>query len=406
MTDRLHFFILVLEVSMQYAVFFLISFLLPTFAFSQTSKVSQASNQLAFELYKLNSNNPGNLFFSSFSIEAALAMTAAGAQKETLRQMLKTLHLGPNYHAEFRELLAGMKGSEDFQMFIANRIWGGLGTEYSPSFLKVLRDNYGADLVALDFKKQPEPSRLKINQWVQQQTKDKIKDLLQAGTVTPATDLILTNAVYFKGVWTEPFKKDLTKPELFQISTTEKKSIPFMHTKEHFRYGESADLQLLEMSYKGSELVMDILLPKLGINLSQFEKKIDSAAVEELIGKSFREEVEVSMPKFKTESQLSLRENLVSLGMPLAFDRGKADFHGIRNIPPGENLFISAVIHKAFVDVNEEGTEAAAATAVTMDEAAWVPKPPQVFKADRPFVFLIRHVKSGAILFLGRYSKP
>lgn len=391
---------------MKYLMLFLATLWFPTSAFSQINKAAEASNQFAFELYNQIAKTPGNLFFSPLSIEAALAMTTAGAQKETLSQMTKTLHLAPNYHPEFRTLLGHLKGSKDFQLLIANRIWGGLGTEYYPSFLKLLQENYGANLSPLDFKTQPEPSRLKINQWVQQQTKDKIKDLLPDGTITPETDLVLTNAIYFKGSWTAQFEKELTKNDTFLIAATQKMSIPFMHRTSYFKYAENPELQLLEMTYKGNELVMDVLLPNPGVDLSLIEKKLTSTALGELIRKAQNAEVDVSIPKFKAESQFDLGEKLKALGMPLAFDPKKADFQGIRKIRPGDNLYISKVIHKAFVDVNEKGTEAAAATGMEMMMETSIKPPPKIFKADHPFLFFIRHLKSGAILFMGRYSQP
>ena len=181
-----------------------------------------------------------------------------------------------------------------------------------------------------------------------------------------------------------------------------------MHLTSHFRYAENADMQFLEMNYLGNELAMDILLPKDGVELSSIEKKISTSVLEELNGKSSFEDVQVSIPKFKTESSMSLKETLTAMGMPLAFDEEKANFHGMRKILPGKNLYISKVMHKAFVDVDEEGTEAAAATAVVMGIGTGRPSrlQPKIFKANRPFIFLIRHLSSGAILFMGRYTQP
>ena len=378
----------------------------PLLVASQTSNVSAASNQFGFNLYKVTSKVQGNLFFSPFSIETALAMTAAGAQKETLKQMLTTLHLSSNYHSEFKNLLGQLKGNKDFQLFVANRIWGQSGTSYFPDFLKLLNENYGADLSQLDFKSQPDPSRVKINQWVQQQTRDKIKDLLKLGTITVHTDLVLTNAIYFKGSWVQAFKKEKTKDDQFQTSPTQKKSIPFMHLKAGFHYMENSDVQYLQLPYKGNDLVMDILLPKPGVQLSAIEQNLNSQVFKNLTEQASGSEVEVSLPKFKAESELDLGDTLSSLGMPLAFDKSKANFQGLRKLNAGENLFISKVVHKAFVDVNEEGTEAAAATAVEISAITSIPAPPKIFKADRPFLFFIRHLQSGTILFMGRYSQP
>ena len=188
--------------------------LFPILAVSQTNKAADDSNQFGFNLYKITSKTQGNLFFSPFSIEAALAMTAAGAEQETLKQMLATLHLSQNYHSEFKTLLGQLKGNEDFQLFVANRIWGQAGSPFYPKFLNHLRENYGAELTPLDFQKQTEPSREKINKWVELQTRDKIKDLLKPGIIMKDTDLVLTNAIYFKVSWVQAFKKELTKDNL------------------------------------------------------------------------------------------------------------------------------------------------------------------------------------------------
>ena len=377
-------------------------------AFSQSNKAADASNQFGFNLYKFTSKEKDkeNIFFSPFSIEVALAMTTAGAKKETLKQMLTVLHLDSNYHSEFKALLSQLKENKNFELFIANRIWGQSGNPYYPDFLNLLRKNYNADLVSMNFKGEPDPSRIKINEWVQEQTKDKIKDLLSPGLITASTDLVLTNAMYFKGSWVYSFDKENTKDGEFQVSTTQKKLIPFMHLKKGFGYTENSELQYLQLPYKGDQLVMDIILPKPEVQLSSIEQKLSTQFFTDLTKQAFPQEVYLSLPKFKAESELKLAETLKTLGMPLAFNREMANFEGIRKLNPTERLYISAVVHKAFVDVNEEGTEAAAATAVVVDYALSSPPPPKIFKANRPFLFFIRHLKSNTILFMGRYSQP
>ncbi len=375
-------------------------------AFTQTPKASEASNQLAFDLYKLNAKNPGNVFFSPFSIELALAMTSAGAKDETLKQMLKTLHLTGDYHGEFQKLQQLLKGNKKFDLFVANRLWGQSGTAYIPEFLKVLATQYGAELTPTDFRNQPEPARFTINKWVEAQTKDKIKDLLPPGTITSLTDLVLTNAIYFKGSWFSPFKKEQTKDEPFFISKDQRKSVPMMHQTDSFLYAETKEYQYVQLPYAGDELVMDIILPTPAMGLAMTESKLGLKEYAQIYQGAYSEELQLSLPKFKTEQSLDLNDQLVKLGMPDAFHPRKANFRGMRNLKPDENLYISKVIHKAFVDVNEKGTEAAAATAVVMAMTESIPKPPIVFKADRPFLFFIRHVKSGTVLFMGRYSQP
>jgi serpin B len=260
--------------------------------------------------------------------------------------------------------------------------------------------------VSLDFKAQPDPSREAINQWVEKQTRDMIKNLLAPGVIKKDTELVLTNAVYFKGSWLQAFKKSLTKDGEFQVSPSKKKTVPFMNQKAKFPYMENSELQAVRLPYKGSALAMEIVLPKVGVELDAIEKKLSVSGFEELWKLPFLTEVEISLPKFKAESSFELAPTISAMGMPLAFDRSKANFQGIRKPEPGKNLYISHVIHKAFADVNEEGTEAAAATAVVMTLGGGMLQAPKVFKADRPFLYFIRDLRSGAILFMGRYAQP
>lgn len=375
---------------------------------TESNVISLASNQFGFDLYKKLSKSDGNLFFSPLSIEVAIAMTSAGAQQETLQQIISILHLKKNYHSNFKNILKQLKGNKSFQLLIANQLWGTSGTSYDPEFLKQLIENYNATLVPLDFKNQTESSRVTINQWVEKQTENKIKDLLKPGVIKADTELVLTNAVYFKGNWDEEFDKSQTTDDIFYLSTQQKKSIPFMHMKSNFNYAENAKWQYLQIPYKGKELVMEILLPRESLTLTSLEQKLNLQTFSELALHAQPDDVIVALPRFKAESEFDMEQILATLGMPLAFDSSKANFKGIRKLNPGETLYISKVIHKAYVDVNETGTEAAAATAVVaVLGSALVPqKQPKTFKADRPFLFFIRHLNSGSILFMGRYSKP
>jgi serpin B len=372
----------------------------------QPKKAASASNQFAFALYQNISKTEGNLFFSPFSIETALAMTSVGARAETFQQMQKVLKTASVSHEDFKSLLALTKGNESYQLFVANRIWGQQGLEYFPEFQKILSQNFGAELAPLDFKSKAEESRQVINKWVEEQTKDKIKDLLKPGMIDKETDMVLTNAIYFKGSWMNAFKKEATKNEAFFVTETTKKEMPFMHLRKNFRYEEKPNFQSLQMEYKGEDLVMDVILPKKGIPLSKVEKDLTALAYSELGSAAVGTDIQLTFPKFKAESDFDLGESLAKMGMPLAFDKAKANFKGIRYLQKDENMSISKVVHKAFVDMNEEGTEAAAATAVAMMVPASVPAPPVEFKANRPFLYFIRHVRTGAILFMGRYSKP
>lgn len=251
-----------------------------------------------------------------------------------------------------------------------------------------------------------EGSRQTINQWVEKQTNDKIKELLKPGVLKPDTDLVLTNAIYFKGSWKDEFKKDQTKNEDFITVAAQKESIPFMNRQDSFAYTENRDFQYLQLKYKGNAIVMDIILPQPGVALSAFEQNLSPQIFQDVEKFAYFQEVKLSLPKFRAESEFDLGEKLASLGMPLAFDSKKANFKGMRVMKPNENLFISKVIHKAFVDVSEEGTEAAAATAVVGVITTAMPQEPKIFKANRPFLYFIRHKATGSILFMGRFSQP
>ncbi len=384
----------------------LIAFFIPTVGFSQMNKAAQASNQFGLDLYRHISKTPGNLFLSPFSIEVALAMTAGGAQEDTLKQMMNTLRLPENYHADFKTLLSQVRGTKDYSLFVANHIWTQVGSPYYPNYLKLLIDNYGAALSPIDFKGNTEGSRQTINQWVEKQTNDKIKELLKPGVLKPDTDLVLTNAIYFKGSWKDEFKKDQTKNEDFITVAAQKESIPFMNRQDSFAYTENRDFQYLQLKYKGNAIVMDIILPQPGVALSAFEQNLSPQIFQDVEKFAYFQEVKLSLPKFRAESEFDLGEKLASLGMPLAFDSKKANFKGMRVMKPNENLFISKVIHKAFVDVSEEGTEAAAATAVVGVITTAMPQEPKIFKANRPFLYFIRHKATGTILFMGRFSQP
>jgi serpin B len=370
---------------------------------TEFSQISRANNQFAFDLLKAQKSQNSALFFSPFSINAALTMAAAGAEKETLAQMQKVLHHTKPPHAEMKSLLEQLKSSSDYELLLANRIWGQQSQNYKPEFLNILKENYQAELTPLDFYQAPEPSRKIINQWVSDQTKSKIPELLKAGDITTDTDLVLTNAIYFKGAWKDKFEASQTHDDDFHLNAKGTKKIPFMNKTSNFGYAESKDYQMLSMLYKGNELSFVALLPH-----EKKELGHESAAqFQELYSKLTRQNVQVQIPKFKTDLSMELKDSLSQMGMPLAFDKKRANFHGMRTLGPNENLAISKVVHQAVVEVNEEGTEAAAATATVMVRAtALMPRnPPIKVLLNRPFLYFIVHQKSGTILFMGRFSE-
>jgi serpin B len=374
------------------------------------------NNAFACDVYgKLTETESGNFFFSPFSIRTALAMTYAGARGTTAEQMAEVLHFGGGQEALHAEMGAYIKklnasaGPDKFLLTVANALWGQEGFEFLPEFLELNDSYYGAGLKTVDFIGDTEGARQAINQWVEEKTKEKINDLIPAGTLQPLTRLVLTNAIYFLGAWQEQFNSDITKPGPFTVEPGRVVEVPFMYQQERFRYAEYETLQVLEMRYKGGNLGMAVILPREVDGLAGFEEKLNADVLNELMGALHIRKVKVYFPKFKIESRFSLRQMLESLGMGEAFQAGVADFTGMtRGRTPDERLNISDVIHKTYVDVNEEGTEAAAATAVMMLAGA-APGPreePPTFRADHPFIFLIRDVDAGTVLFMGRLTEP
>jgi serpin B len=379
-------------------------------AFADEKKAAMAargSNAFAFDIYGKLARHEGNVFMSPLSISTALAMTAGGARGETAEQMAKVLHLptDPQQLSEamgvlLRQLQASEK-SDQFQLHLANALWGQKGFGFLPGFLELSKHQFGAELRELDFHDADAACKI-INGWVESQTQDKIKNLLQPGVVRPDTKLILTNAIYFKSAWSNPFAERQTKVQAFHLNTERTVQVPMMHQKEFFRYGEGGDFQALELPYAGREVSMVVLLPKKSDGLAKLEAYVNAANLDKTLSSLKRCNVDVALPKFKVESEFRLRQTLEELGMPLAFSR-KADFTGMSASP---EIFISDAIHKAYVDVNEKGTEAAAATAVVMMRAMAVVGPVVSFHADHPFLFVIRDQRTGSILFQGRVMNP
>ncbi len=378
----------------------------------------EGNNAFAVALYGQLRTHSGNLFFSPESISTALGMAYAGARGETAAGMAKALdfrlpaaRLNPAMGALLKQMNAA---HESYQLAVANALWAGKGYELRADYLKQLHDNYGAGVEELDFKDATEASRVTINDWVAKKTADKIQNLLAPGVLTPQTRLVLTNAIYFKGAWQATFDKEETKPEDFHLADGKTVKAELMHREgAGYRYADEGSFQELELPYQGMELSMVILLPREAGGLPGLEAQLTAAKTGAANAKKWIEDLHperkviVTMPKFKMTEEFELQEPLTALGMGEAFDKGKADFAGMTDARPG--FVISAVIHKAYVDVNEQGTEAAAATAVVMVGAMAAMRPPPappVFRADHPFVFLIRDNKSGGILFMGRVERP
>ena len=372
----------------------------------------EGNSAFAFELYKELKEKGGNLFYSPYGISLALAMTYAGARGETAEQMADTLQflleqasLHPAFNwldAELAKRGEGAQGKdgEGFRLNIVNAIWGQKDYEFLPDFLDVLAENYGAGLRILDFITETEKSRLAINDWVSNQTEGRIEDLIPPGAIDALTRLVLTNAIYFNAAWENPFDEKMTADGPFYLLNGEQVTVPMMRQTESFGYTAGDGYQAVELFYDGCELSMVILLPEAG-QFEAFEKTLNAQQVSDIISGLQPTEVALTMPKFEFDSEFSLKDTLAGMGMPIAFS-SVADFSGMTG---KRELYISDVVHKAFVAVDEKGTEAAAATAVIMTLTA-VPEPPVEVTIDRSFIFLIRDIETGAILFVGRVMNP
>ena len=375
---------------------------------TNNSPVVEGNNKFALNLYQNLKTNEGNLFLSPYSISTALAMTSAGARGQTEKQMAQALCFAPmkseEFHKEFGEIIKQLNASGEkggYELVVANALWGQKDYKFLPEYLSIVKTNYDGNLDEVDFKTQAEAARNKINAWVENKTKDKIKELIKQGMLDSETRLVLTNAIYFKGKWASQFKPDQTQDSLFTLLDGKKISVPTMFQKADFGYSDINDMQVLEMPYVNKDLSMVVLLPKKADGVGAIEKKLTIDNLASALAGLRKKEVLVFFPRFKMTSEFELAKVLGAMGMPDAFS-SKADFSGMTG---SKDLFISAVVHKAYVDVNEEGTEAAAATSVGMKLTS-IEAPPPVFKADHPFIFLIRDNQTGSILFMGRVINP
>lgn len=364
----------------------------------------------AFDLYQQvkESTTGGNLVFSPISISAALAMTYVGAKGETEKQMANVLHFQlpqERLHPAFRGLLSGLDETKEYELAIANALWGQKNYKFLQAFLNVTNTCYEGGFKELDFAAGPGPSRLAINLWVEEKTRQKIKDLLGPEDITARTRLVLTNAIYFKGSWMTKFDPNRTRNASFKLEDGNVLTTPMMNQTDSFNYGADQLSQFLELPYAGDRLSMLILLPRQGVGLAPVEQALAGDNVRKWRASMRNEKVIVSIPRFKVTARFDLKNPLVAMGMRDAFDENRADFSGMAG---HRGLYIWKIIHKAFVEVNEEGTEAAAATAVTtkLTMSLHSERRQLVFRADHPFIFAVLDRRSGSILFLGRVMNP
>jgi serpin B len=340
-------------------------------------------------------------------------MTYAGARGETAEQMANALHLTlkpERLHPAFGSLRKEVQGADQerkvqrkYQLQTANRLWGQKGYDFFPEFLKITENNYGAGLKQVDFiqAQAREEARKSINAWVEEQTQSKIQELIKPGILTVDTRLVLTNAIYFKSAWSHPFPPQQTRDGEFTLANGKKVKAKLMHGSNRTNYLKEEDFEALELPYEEHDLSMIVLLPNNADGLPTFEKKLTAANLTEWLGKLSDHKVDVTLPKFRLTCEFMLNDVLSKMGMPVAFDSDKADFSGMTT---HDRLFISHVVHKAFVYVDEAGTEAAASTAVVMERLS--NPTPATFRADHPFVYLVRDNRTGSILFLGRVVDP
>jgi serpin B len=378
---------------------------------SSTTSLVEANNKFAFDIYQVLKKAEGNIFFSPFSIATALTMTLTGARGNTELEMQKVLHLTEivnkkeNISQKYKLLcdyINSFQQKEGILLSVANSLWLQKEFDVEHSFQQILRNMYASEIFLVDFQRETENARLTINKWVEQKTQDKIKDLLSPGSINPLVRLILVNAIYFKGKWYSEFDKNLTKEDDFFLPDGEKVKVNMMTKKETCKYAENDELQVLELEYKTSNISMVLFLPRQRNGLSMLESKLNMETMQSLLNSMRMKEIKVFLPRFTFTSQFSLSSVLKTIGMQDAFDPMKADFTGISK---SDKLFIFDVLHKAFVEVNEEGTEAAAATGVIVGITC-VPAEPVVFRADHPFLFAIRERTAGSILFIGRVYNP
>jgi serpin B len=373
-------------------------------------EVVDANNEFAFDLYqKYQAQEEGNIFFSPYSISSALAMTYEGARGQTAEEIQSVLHFPGNEenlrngYQQLNQVIN--QGGKDYQLKLANALWAEKDFQFLSEYFDLVNSYYDAEITNLDFKSRAEEARLTINDWVEEQTEDKIKDLIPAGVINPLTRLILTNAIYFKGDWLQEFDQGQTMEWDFKVSENEvvrAKMMQRIDEEAEFNYFENEQLQILELPYQGEELSMLVFLPQEN-DIDVLGNILTTGKIEEWEQSLKKQRVKVYLPKFKFETKYFMKEDLSDLGMPSVFS-GLADFSGMTG---QRDLSISQVIHQAFIDVNEEGTEAAAATAVVMEQSIARPKPKiPVFRADHPFVFMIQQKDSGNILFLGRVMNP
>jgi serpin B len=385
----------------------------PPLIVGNISSFDDAVNVFGFNLFRQLSNDPeikGNIFYSPYSVFTALAMTYEGAKGLTADEMADVLNIeqdNESFHKYVQTLYEYLNQNAEYNISTANALWVNEYLELLEKYLNIIQTYYGGNATNVDFSKPQETSDI-INQWIENKTNNLIKDLIKPDYITPYTDLILTNAIYFKGIWEIQFDPANTTDKPFDINPGNTINVPTMHlidTENLFNYTETDDLEILELCYSGDDISMFILLPKDETDLLNIINSIDNDKLSEWIKSMSQKNVDIFLPKFKVKTDTyKLKNHLINLGMPTAFT-GSADFTGITDLV---RLYISKVVHKAYIEVNEEGTEAAAATAVIMERSSIDDEDDKkvTFMADHPFMYLIQHKETETVLFMGTISDP
>jgi len=374
---------------------------------NRVNEVAMTNNEFCFDLLlNVSQNDSGNVFFSPYSISDALAITYEGAAGQTAEEIQSVFHFPADDDSRrrgFSRINSVINDdTEAYELSTANALWAQKDYEFLEDYFQVICDFYDGTVTNLDFGNEPEQARITINNWVEEQTSHRIVDLISEGQISPLTTLVITNAIYFKGTWLYQFDEHKTSEMDFRLhyGNTVKTPMMYLHNEDvKFDYFENDNLQMLELPYDGEELSMFVILPK--ENLDSIEDDLNSECFDEFTASMEEEDVVIYLPRFSLDTRYLLNDNLSEMGMPLAFT-GSADFSGMTGF---QALYISVVIHQAFVNVNEEGTEAAAATAVIMDRATAAPSN-KVFMANHPFIFLIMEKQTGTVLFIGKVVDP
>ncbi len=366
-------------------------------------------NRFMMDMYEQLSDSDENVFFSPISLTSALGMAYMGAREETAREMAGTLYIDwdHNTYAQlnriFIEHLNSLNKLEGIEMLMANALWGQKGYPFLEEYVQTLQNNFMAHAQEVDFAQDPGQAVNTINQWVSEKTRERITQLLTEQSVTPLTRLVLTNAVYFYGLWEYPFDPDVTRERDFFLSSGNTVQVPFMHQREDFPYLETEDFQMLQLPYQDDKLAMVIILPAEGKGIRDLEEQLSWDFIEDNLEQLAIREVRTAIPRFSMRTTYGIRPFLEKMGIDKAFLATEADLSGIDG-GESRDLHISSIVHQAFVEVTEEGTEAAAATGIVVGVTSYIE--PKVFQADRPFLFFIRDLENGAVLFWGRLMNP